>query len=109
MSIEVHKIAELTGHTSPIYTLDKGTAEHLIFSGSGDKLIAEWNLKTFQSEKIITSFPAVIYAICHIPEKKLILAGTSNGNIHVFDLENNTDIKILEAHTAEVFNIIYSI
>ena len=49
MKIEVKKIATLTGHRDPIYALDKGITEQLIFSGSGDKVIAQWNLKIFQS------------------------------------------------------------
>ena len=52
MKIEAKKIATLTGHRDPIYALDKGITEYLVFSGSGDKVIAQWNLKTFQSEKI---------------------------------------------------------
>ena len=58
MKIEVKKIATLTGHRDPIYALDKGITEQLIFSVSGDKVIAQWNLKIFQSEKI-ASFPAL--------------------------------------------------
>ncbi|CAI8240216.1 MAG: Uncharacterised protein [Cryomorphaceae bacterium] len=108
MKIEVNKIATLTGHKDPIYALDKGIAEHLVFSGSGDKVIAQWNLKTFQSEKI-ASFPAVIYSICHIPEKQLLLVGTSDGNVHVLNLENKEKIKILKNHSAQVFNIRYSL
>lgn len=71
MRIEVKKIATLTGHKSSVYALDIGPFEHLIFSGSGDKIIAQWNLKTFQAEKFAPSFPAVLYSICHIPEKKI--------------------------------------
>lgn len=41
MRIEIKKIATLTGHKSPVYALDIGTDEHLIFSGSSDKIIAQ--------------------------------------------------------------------
>ena len=88
MRIEVKKIATLTGHSDSVYALDKGKDEHLIFSGSGDKIIAQWNLKTFQDEKFVASYPTVLYSICHIPEKQLLLAGTSDGNVHILDLEN---------------------
>ena len=47
-------------------------------------IISRYISITFQSEKI-ASFPAVIYSICHIPQKKIVLAGTSNGNVHILD------------------------
>ena len=98
MRIEVKKIATLTGHSDSIYALDKGIVEHLIFSGSGDKIIAQWNLKTFQDKKFVASYPSVLYSICHIPEKQLLLAGTSDGNVHILDLEKKEEIKILKNH-----------
>ncbi len=109
MKIEANKIATLTGHSDSIYALDKGIVEHLIFSGSGDKIIAQWNLKTFQDKKFVASYPSVLYSICHIPEKQLLLAGTSDGNVHILNLENKEKIKILKNHTAQVFNIRYSL
>ena len=108
MRIEVKKITKLTGHIGAIYTLYKGTDAHLIFSGGGDKTIAQWNLETFEPRKLVARLPAVIYSICHIPEKQLLLAGTSIGNVHVLDLEKNQEIKILKNHTSEVFDIKYS-
>lgn len=78
------KIATLKWHRDPIYALDKGIIEELIFSGSGDKVIAQWNLKTFKFEKF-ASFPNVIYSICHISEKQLLLVGISEGNVHVLN------------------------
>ena len=98
----------LTGHRDPIYALDKGITEYLVFSGSGDKVIAQWNLKTFKVKKI-ANFHNVIYSICHISEKQLLLVGTSEGSVHVLNLENKEKIKILKNHTAQAFNIRYSL
>ncbi|MGO3181984.1 MAG: WD40 repeat domain-containing protein [Aequorivita sp.] len=109
MKLEVKQIAKLTGHRSSIYTLDKGTEEHIILSGSGDKTIAQWNLETFQPKKIVAGFPAVLYSICLIPEKQLLLGGTANGKVHILDLEKNEEVTALSDHTSEVFDIKYSI
>ena len=109
MRIEVKKIATLTGHVGSVYTLAKGTVEHLIYSGSGDKIAAQWNLETFQPEKFAARFPAVLYAICHIPEKQLLLAGTTDGGVHVLGLEKNEEIAILKNHTSQIFDIKYSV
>lgn len=108
MKLNIKKIATLTGHSGSIYALANGISEHTFFSGSTDKFIALWNLQTFQAEKFAASFPAAIYSICHIPEKKLLLAGTAAGSIHLLDLEKKTEIKILQHHKAPIFDIKYS-
>src|SRR5260221_3437529 len=100
MELSIKKAATLTGHSGSVYALDRGVSEHTFFSGSADKFVALWNLKTFQAEKFAASFPAPVYSLCHIPEKKLLLAGTSAGSIHLLNLETKEELKILQHHTA---------
>lgn len=109
MQITINKISTLTGHNGSVYCLDKGISESTFFSGSSDRFIAMWNLETLQNEKFAAKFPAIIYAICHIPEKQLLIAGTSAGAIHILDLHKKEEIKILQHHTAPVFDIKYSL
>ena len=52
MQVQVKRITSFTGHSGAVYSLDKGEDDHLIFSGSSDKFLALWNLKTLQAEKI---------------------------------------------------------
>jgi WD40 repeat protein len=108
MKTGIKKISTLTGHTGSVYSLEKGISESLFFSGSGDKFVALWNLETFQTENFAAQFPAPIYSICHIPEKKLLIVGTSAGSIHLIDLEKKEEIKILQYHTAAIFDLKYS-
>ena len=72
MNLQIKKIATLTGHSGSIYALDKGLTTTTFFSGSSDTFVALWNLETMQAEKFAAQFPAIIYAICHIPEKKIV-------------------------------------
>ena len=109
MTIKINKIAELTGHKAAIYALDSGRHEQLIFSGSVDKDIAQWNLETCQFDKLVARVAAPIYSICHIPEKQWVLAGTSNGTVHIVDLETNREIEPLITHTSQIFCIKYSL
>ena len=109
MNIDVKHIAALTGHSGCIYAIDKGISEHTVYTGGSDRHIALWNLETLQAEKFAASLPAPVYAICHIPEKKLLLAGTTAGSIHIVDLEKKEEIKILQHHTAPIFDIRYSL
>lgn len=109
MKLNIEKTSTLTGHSGPIYTIGKGISEETFFTGSGDKFVALWNAKTFQAEKFAASFPAAVYTICHIPEKNLLLAGTTEGKVHILDLDKKEEIKILQHHTAPVFDIKYSL
>jgi WD40 repeat protein len=109
ISIDVKHIATLTGHSGCVYAMDKGFSEHAVFTGGSDRFIALWNLETLQAEKFSATLPAPIYTICHIPEKNILLAGTTTGSIHVLDLEKKEEIKILQHHRAPVFDIKYSL
>ena len=109
MNIEAKHIAALTGHSGCIYALDQGVSEHTVFTGGSDKFIALWNLKTLQAERFAASLPSPVYAICHIPEKQLLLAGTTTGSVLILDLEKKEEIKILQHHTAPIFDIKYSL
>lgn len=108
MQLKVEKKNAFTGHNGSVYTLDTGDEEHLIFSGSSDKIVTRWNLNTLINENFAAQFPAIVYAICYVPEKKLLLVGTSAGNIHILDLLQMQEIKILKHHTGPVFSIRYS-
>ncbi len=104
---EVKIVGTLNGHTGCIYAVDRGLYANTIFTGGSDDFIAQWNLDTLQGEKFATSFAAHLYAICHIPEKKLLLAGTTDGNIHIIDTDQKKEIRILKYHRGPVFDIKY--
>ena len=44
----VEKLTELKGHSGAIYSLSKGLTTNGVFSASGDKMLAHWDLDSFQ-------------------------------------------------------------
>jgi WD40 repeat protein len=109
MPVNITKIATLKGHNGSVYTLAEGVSESTFFTGSSDHYAALWSLEKLEQENFAAKFPAIIYALCHIPEKKLLIAGTSAGSIHVLDLEKKLEVKSLVHHTGPVFDIKYSL
>ncbi|MGN6396718.1 MAG: WD40 repeat domain-containing protein [Mucilaginibacter sp.] len=107
--ITFNVVAALRGHTGCIYALDRGLSGNTIFTGGSDQFIAQWNLETFEGTKFATSFTAHLYAICYIPEKGLLIAGTTNGRIHIIDVVKKKEIRILKNHRGPVFDIKYSL
>jgi len=106
--VKVEKIARLSAHSGAIYALEEGAEPHLFYSGSSDMFVAEWDLKSLSPRKFAAKLNAVIYAICHLPEKKLLIIGESTGGIHILDLEKKQEIKYFQHHTEPIFDIKYS-
>lgn len=102
-------IGLLKGHTGCIYAMDQGLYTNTVFTGGSDNFIVQWDLKGLQGEKFAKAFPGHLYTICHIPEKKLLLAGTTDGNIHIMDLDQKNEIRILKHHKGPVYDIKYSL
>jgi WD40 repeat protein len=108
-NITIKVVAALKGHTGCIYALDRGLSANTVFTGGSDLFIAQWNLETLQAEKFAAAFTAHLYTICHIHEKGLLLAGTTDGNIHIIDVAKKKEIRILKHHQGPVFDIKYSL
>ena len=108
MELKVNKAATLTGHSGPVYSIVPGPAPHLIFTCSGDHVVAQWDLQQLAAAPFAAKFPAIVYSLCFVKEQNLLLAGTSEGAIHIIDLDQKKEIKILRHHNGPVFNIQYS-
>ena len=93
--ISVSKIADLKGHSGAVYTLEKSESETLIFSGSSDKFVTCWNLEKKEAENFAAQFPHIVYSLKFISEKQILLAGTSSGTLHIIDLTQKKEIKVL--------------
>ncbi len=98
----------MTGHSGAVYSLEQAETENCFYSGSGDKIAAKWNLDVLSAENFTAQFPGIVYSICLIKQKNVLLAGTSEGKIHVLDLIEKKEIKILQNHIQPVFDIQYS-
>jgi len=108
MPINIKKITEFTGHTQPVYTLEAAPEQGCFFSAGGDKTIVKWNIDTPDWGTPIAQFKFTVYSLCCLVQKNILLAGTSEGGIHIIDLTNNTEIKYYKIPDEGVFDIKYS-
>ena len=101
----VEKIAELTGHGNPIFTLELSQKPGILFTGGNDKGIVEWSLKDNVFIKVMFPVAASVYAI-HCPAGyPLLFAGLRNGDLLVFDFLQQKLLAPLKHHQKPVFDI----
>jgi centriolar protein POC1 len=103
--ITVEKIADLPGHSNPIFTLELSQKPGILFTGGNDKGVVEWSLKTNSFIKVMFPVPASVYAI-HCPEGyPLMFAGLRNGMVMVFDFLKQVLLPPLKHHIKPIFDI----
>ncbi|MBL4752947.1 MAG: WD40 repeat domain-containing protein [Flavobacteriales bacterium] len=105
--MDARKVSQFDGHTGAIYTLEHAREPHLFYSGSDDRILVEWNLAHPPENRAIAKLPEKAFALKYIPKKQLLLAGNYTGGIHVIDLVQHKEIKLLQLHRTIIFDIQY--
>ncbi|MET3979507.1 centriolar protein POC1 [Mucilaginibacter sp. UYP25] len=103
--MEVQKLAELTGHSNPIFSLELSQNPGILFSGGNDKGLVEWSLESNSFIKVMFPVMASIYAI-HCPfGYPLIFAGLRSGEVLVFNFAEQKITHRLRHHVKPIFDI----
>ena len=105
----IFKLDKIIGsHAAPIYCIETYSDNKHVFSGSGDKMLGKWNYLIGLQDKFSIQLDSSAYQILHIEESNLLIVGLSNGNIHVIDLSDKKEIKLLKLSDAAVYTLQYS-
>ncbi len=104
-NISVQKIARLTGHNAAVYALTEGPSPHIIYSGSGEGWVVEWDLTQPDMGKLIARIETNIFSLSFLPEKNLMVAGNMNGGVHWISKDQPEATKNILHHKKGVFKI----
>jgi WD40 repeat protein len=95
------KRLEIREHSAAVYSLDFDGS--YLYSASADKFVTRWNLTTGTQDKFAIKFEDSVYVVRRFDQ--YLVAGTSAGSVHIFDLEQNKEIKHLAQHQKAIFSI----
>jgi WD repeat-containing protein 61 len=101
----MRKEFELTGHAAGVYDLAPGTANHMVFSASGDGFIATWNILLHRQEPFSIRIGKPVYSLLHDAEGQRLWAGTGHGPLHIVNLKERTEEKLIDLHEKGVFRL----
>lgn len=106
--MKFEKLIQLSGHNSAVYAVEKGLEAEQFFSGSGDNLVVQWNLKSLDAGTVLVQASATVYCLRLIAAQNSLLVGTSTGGVHVVDLVTRKEQRLLQYHTQGIFDIQFS-
>lgn len=105
MSVTVNGITKLEGHVDSLYALSGGLEPHSLYSGGGDGYIAEWDIRQLKDARLLVKVPASVYAFQLLESLKILLIGTRNGGLHLVDLEERREKRLLKWSDAPIWAI----
>ncbi len=103
MKFEKHHL--YAGHQSAVYTLVALGADEFLSAGS-DRIVATWKLGEPDNGNMLVRATDVVYAMCVLPGNRLLI-GQAKGEVHVVDLQQRAEVKLLKVHEAPVFKIAF--
>jgi len=84
-----------------------GRNKNTVFTASGDRFIAEWNLDTLQPEPFAAKLSQPAYAVLFIEEFELLIAGNSVGGFHVIDVGEKKELHLFNIHTNGIYDLAF--
>ena len=105
--IKIKLLHRFTGHKSGVYALETKPDSNILWSGSGDQIVAEWDIKEETDGAMLAKSTGIVYALRYIAENNHLLIGQSNGGVHVINLKSKAEERLLQYHSAPIFYIAY--
>lgn len=93
---------DMVGHASGVYTL--AADDKLLYSGSGDGMLATWDLNTLEPAPFSVNVGKPIYSVSVHGDR--IYIGQSNGGLHVVDRAQKKELQHIQIHNNGIFDIL---
>ena len=104
-NIQVSKLNTLRGHNHSVFALAIGCLPHLIYTGSGDGMVVEWDLSRPGDGLLLAKLPSSVYALEVDEQRNLLFIGQNNEGVHVVDLKSKKEIWSLKITSHSIFDI----
>ncbi|ETO07746.1 WD-40 repeat protein [Reticulomyxa filosa] len=117
LNIKLNKLLNtLTGSNCIVWSIDylASNGVQFICSGSGDKSVRVWDLKTNEQIRCFNEHSATVFCVKFSQHHKInlnrdvICSSSQDKTIRFWDVDNNKQLKILNGHNGGVFCIGFS-
>lgn len=101
----IKPIKTLRGHSQPIYSVIFSNNE--LYTASADKCVVRWDLETGEQTNFVVQLDNSAYSLAYNAKAHLLVIGENTGELHVIDMKEKKEIKLITQHRASVFSLIY--
>lgn len=98
----------ITGHLGEVNSLAFNPVDTTLASGSDDKTIKLWNLKSRKEIRTFSGHKGIIYSIAMSPDGQTIVSGSQDNTIKVWNLKTGQEIRTLKGHSSLINSVVIS-
>jgi WD40 repeat protein len=103
--INARRLLNFSGHSGSIYALGLNTKLGVIYTAASDGMVISWHEAEPNQGKLIAKLSEPIYSLLYDETTNYLWIGAASGNLHIIDLQNKSELKLLTTHTKGVFDI----
>jgi len=107
----------LVGHSDRVWSVAFG-GDNILASGSADATIRLWDINSGQCLKILSGhgdlspegdrFTDRVRSVAFSPDTKMIVSGSDDRTVRVWEISTGKCLQILQGHTNSVFSVVFN-
>lgn len=105
--IQAERLNTLKAHNGALYAIAPGRSKGTLFSGGADNVVAEWSLESGKTNAFAIRTEQTIYGLLNLDREHLVI-GTITGNMHVIDLQERKEVRLLKFHEKGIFHLAFN-
>jgi serine/threonine protein kinase len=98
----------LTSHSYSVTSVAYSPDGQTLASGSGDKTIKLWNVKTGNLLYTISVFSYLVYSVAYSPDGRTFASGSFDSTIKLWNVKTGNLLQTLKGHSNLVISVAYS-
>jgi DNA-binding helix-hairpin-helix protein with protein kinase domain len=98
----------LTGHSSSVWSVAYSPDGQTLASGSFDKTIKLWNIKTGKLLQTLKSHSSWVSSVAYSPDGQTVASGSRDSTIKLWNIKTGNLLQTFTAHSSSVISVAYS-
>ncbi|CAD8120171.1 unnamed protein product [Paramecium sonneborni] len=107
-NIKIQELNKLDGHSNWIQSVCFSPDKTTLASGSGDKSIRLWDVKTGQQKAKIDGHSDRVWSVCFSPDGTTLASGSDDKSIRLWDVKTGQQKAKLDGHSNTVYSVSFS-
>ncbi|KAH3744688.1 Protein FAN [Pelomyxa schiedti] len=94
--------ATLSGHTAPVQCCCIVPGGSKAITGSRDKTLRVWNLKTLSAERVLTGHTKEVTCCCATRDGSILISGSLDHTVRVWHVDSGIALNVIEGHAGAI-------